>query len=628
MENLKKKSIVHILIYTVLIILISTGRLYGAQQESKLSFEQLELQADSLWIEKSFIQLQSTISKMMELSNANANTEQKITTLLHLHEYEAYYTLDNDKSLEYILEAVLLADRDIYSLSRLKVRSRLIYFHQNTTQNETLVLGTLNEMKSINAVIQSTFYDFVIRQWQAHFIGLSRAFNQTVSELDVDKSISTLKETLLYFSKDNKDQIYYYQQARRIVIGFFSDKFGFDKSQEYIKELDEISWRMKSPLTKISNLIFEGGCYRQFGKHELIISRYNDQVHLLENGNQGLTRVYYGMLAEAYTQTGDFKSALAANEQKYFYGIQVNAMAFENKMEVIKSENAALELKLKNQSLKNQNLYFIIASGIFLAGLLCIFFLFNRLRIKNKIITEQKNSLREIDASKNKLFAILAHDLRAPINSFNNISQKIKFLASKKDWDRIDDMFSQIAQNTSNLDSALRNILPWMSTHIRNPKLTKTKTVLKDLIDLSMDEMSITAQYKEIIMINQCNHTHVAHVDVESMRIVLRNLLSNAIKYSNEGGEISVQSINKKNSVELRIVDEGVGMSQELKHRIFMDYVSADGTSGEKGYGLGLVLAKDLVISNGGAIDVISEKSKGTTVVINLQRDGQLHNRS
>ena len=329
------------------------------------------------------------------------------------------------------------------------------------------------------------------------------------------------------------------------------------------------------------------------------------------------------MLAEAYAQIGDFKNALSANEQKYFYGIQVNAMAFQNKIEAIKNEKAALEFQLMNHSLKNQNLYFIITSGIFLAGLISIFFLFNRLRVKNKIITEQKDSLREIDASKNKLFAILAHDLRAPISSFINISQKIKFLASKKDWDGIDAMLTQIAQKVDNLESALQNILPWMRTQIRNPRLNRSQTGLKELIDLSMNELSNIAQDKEIMMINQCNNAHIALVDVESMRIVLRSLLSNAIKFSNKGGEISVQSIDKKVSVELRIEDEGVGMPEELKNRIFVDYVSADGTSGEKGYGLGLQLAKDLVISNGGAIDVHSEENKGTTVIVNLPKNLQ-----
>ena len=123
MENLQQRSIVHIFICTVLLFLLSIGRLHGVQQESRLSFEQLELQADSLWVVKSFIQLQSTIDKMVYLSNKNDNTEQKITTLLHLHEYEAYYTLDNNKSLEYILESVRLADQNNFSHSRLKVRS-------------------------------------------------------------------------------------------------------------------------------------------------------------------------------------------------------------------------------------------------------------------------------------------------------------------------------------------------------------------------------------------------------------------------------------------------------------------------------------------------------------------------
>jgi len=178
----------------------------------------------------------------------------------------------------------------------------------------------------------------------------------------------------------------------------------------------------------------------------------------------------------------------------------------------------------------------------------------------------------------------------------------------------------QIDNNLSELSSILDNLLPWVSAQIKDQDLNKSATGLRKIVDDCIDEISQIVRDKEISLINQCDDGHVARIDIESIRNVLRNILKNAIKFSNEGGKIYVQTIKKRDSIELVVKDEGVGMSKESQQKIFVEYASADGTSGEKGHGLGLKLSKDLVISNGGTINVMSQLGEGTTVVVDLPK--------
>jgi len=200
------------------------------------------------------------------------------------------------------------------------------------------------------------------------------------------------------------------------------------------------------------------------------------------------------------------------------------------------------------------------------------------------------------------------------------LSDKINYLVGEKDWNTLNSMTRQIDNNLFELSSILDNLLPWVASQIKNPKLNKSKIALEGIIDITISEMAILSKGKEMDFINECKDSHKANVDEESMRIVLRNLLKNAIKFSNRGGSVYIKTIDKKDFVELHIVDEGIGMSDEVKKNIFLEYKSAKGTAGEIGYGLGLKLSKDLVISNGVSIKVISELGQGTTVKVDLPK--------
>ena len=134
----------------VFVLLIVLSHLQKATIQAQNSNAQFATYTDSLWLSKSYVKLHSTLQDMLEVSAEKGATTDHIETLIELHEYEAYYKNNNDKSLEYLITAIDLADNHKINLLRLKARSKLIYFHQSTTQDQELVSDILKEMNAIN----------------------------------------------------------------------------------------------------------------------------------------------------------------------------------------------------------------------------------------------------------------------------------------------------------------------------------------------------------------------------------------------------------------------------------------------------------------------------------------------
>jgi len=181
-------------------ICILIGTQLCAQNTSVSSYDVLEQQTDSLWFSKSFIVLHPVLKEMLKVSEREGNYENTVETLMQLHEYMAYIERDNEKAIEHLINAMDLADRHSLNELSLNVRSKMLYFHQVTTQDYDLSAEILEEMKMINKELKSEFYDFVNKQWFTQFTRTKRYKKMHVAESDILKSVGIVKETLKYFN--------------------------------------------------------------------------------------------------------------------------------------------------------------------------------------------------------------------------------------------------------------------------------------------------------------------------------------------------------------------------------------------------------------------------------------------
>ncbi len=241
---------------------------------------------------------------------------------------------------------------------------------------------------------------------------------------------------------------------------------------------------------------------------------------------------------------------------------------------------------------------------------------------KNRQISEQKTALERSNHTKDRLFAILGHDLRKPANAFQGIARKVNYLLKKEDYDRVQQLGDSIETNALGLTSLTDNLLKWALTQKDAISITPESLDVNQLIRETKIVLGRLAEAKEITIISEVAEGTKILADNNSMLTIIRNLLDNAIKYTSEGGIITLSTKESETGIDLFVKDNGVGMSQDKTKTIFLlqDGKSTQGTKGEKGTGLGLHLVKELVDLNKGNISVVSQLEKGTTFIIQLPK--------
>ncbi len=241
---------------------------------------------------------------------------------------------------------------------------------------------------------------------------------------------------------------------------------------------------------------------------------------------------------------------------------------------------------------------------------------------KNQQISEQKLALERSNNTKDRLFAILGHDLRKPANAFRGIAKKVNYLLKKEDYERVQQLGDSIETNALGLSSLTDNLLKWALTQKDAISINPESLDVNQIVMESQSVLGRLAEAKEIRIISEIpEHTRIL-ADKDSMLTIIRNLLDNAIKYTPVGGIITLSSKESEVGIDLYVKDTGVGIPQDRTQTIFLlqKEKSTHGTEGEKGTGLGLHLVKELMDLNQGYISVVSKVNEGTTFIIQLPK--------
>ncbi|MBF0117697.1 MAG: hybrid sensor histidine kinase/response regulator [Desulfobacterales bacterium] len=225
-----------------------------------------------------------------------------------------------------------------------------------------------------------------------------------------------------------------------------------------------------------------------------------------------------------------------------------------------------------------------------------------------------RENLSIANASKDKLFSIIAHDLRGPfgpIIGFCNIL--LSYYDKISDLER-KDFINKIKISSEIVYKLLENLLEWVKIQrgiiTFNPEVLNFHEIATEFISI----FNHVALRKKITLTNEINETTKVFADLNMIKIVVQNLISNAIKFTREGGIVKISSQTKSNFEEINVSDNGIGISAKDLNNLFKIDVrqSKLGTAEEKGTGLGLILCKEFVEKNGGRIWVESEIDKGS----------------
>jgi signal transduction histidine kinase len=333
----------------------------------------------------------------------------------------------------------------------------------------------------------------------------------------------------------------------------------------------------------------------------------------------------------AYAKLKDFEKAFKYLE---LYTNNRWELYDENRVRQIRALEVKYDTEKKEIELKNKEKIFFLEIIVFSILLLAAFFIIRlyirrnkmmkkknaELEKKNLLISEQNQKLSELNATKDKFFSIIGHDLKNPYQSLLGFSHILITDYKELTEQEIKEFAGYIFEASDMGNRLLQNLLDWSRSETGNIKYEPQVFPLSEIVNQAVNLAYNTALQKEISIKAEISGDIKVFCDKNMIYTVLRNLVSNSIKFSYRGGTVRVSSKLYNNTVEVSISDEGVGMNEILIEDLFKieKRITNDGTENEKGTGLGLYLCKEFIEKNHGTIGVKSEVGKGSTFIFTL----------
>lgn len=437
-------------------------------------------------------------------------------------------------------------------------------------------------------------------------------------------------------------------------------KENYDSSFTYYSRAIDIFLQINDKVGVANAYKNMGEYYNQRKEYTKAVDYFNKSMVLIKGfGLPQVNKEVAEGLTLSYTKLKDFENALYFNEYSTKISDSISKNIYIQKITRI-TENLKYEIKSKeqkivanqlNEKIKNQRellLYFFIALLI-LSSMIGVIIYFYRDKIKayrvlhqknseidglNKTLTQanieiekqrdilqnQSDSLLQLNITKNKLFSIIAHDLRSPFTSINGLTEHLKENMQSYTLAEIETMIGQINIVGNSTLRILENLLDWAKMQTEQVFVNKEKLDISSLIQDNAQVLQHIADNKKIKIVFESNDEVIVFGDRNMINTVLRNIISNAIKYSNQDSKIVIITQQKQDKTIVSVSDSGVGMNQDKLSKLFNSNVnqSTFGTANEKGTGLGLAICNEFIKKLNGEIWATSEIRKGSTFNFSL----------
>lgn len=236
--------------------------------------------------------------------------------------------------------------------------------------------------------------------------------------------------------------------------------------------------------------------------------------------------------------------------------------------------------------------------------------------LKTAELRHINSELKETNRSKDKFFSIIAHDLRGPLSAFVGATELLSDDFQSMDQNEINEITVSMKKSAKNIYDLLENLLEWSRLMRGTMAFAPESLDLKKSVEECIAVLYPSINKKNISFCLAINWGTTVEADKHMLSGIVRNLVSNAIKFTPKGGKITLSAKPQNNDiVTISVEDTGIGMSEELKNRIFIlsEKTGRPGTEGEPSAGLGLMLCKEFIQKHGGTIWVESEIGKGSS---------------
>ncbi|MBX2977502.1 MAG: tetratricopeptide repeat protein [Ignavibacteriaceae bacterium] len=533
-----------------------------------------------------------------------------------------------DKALEYTFKAIktLENQQDKKTLARAYNNLGIIYY----------LVSEINKAESTllkNLELSSKINDPLILAVSHEHLAIVYIYKK-----EFEKAINHVEKTIELREK-NSDKLGLSGSYDNLAIIYRNMK-KYDLALKYFNLSIQLKKELKNKRGLAASISGLGFTYYNLGNYELSKKYLNESLNMrLELHDKRGIEISYNRLADTYYALGDYSNAFKSIKLSKAYGDSLLNEQKSKQIAMLQEEYQAEQKQKEIQLLQKENelninfrnslIIILVLLGavaiVLLIGYRSKKKLSEALRLQNQVITEQQNEqeklnhrLKELNATKDKLFTIIAHDLKSPfhgiIGILNLLIEDIKEL-SQEDFESY---LKTVKDSATDLYKMLENLLEWgmyqRNLITFNPTKINVKVEFEQIVRANLTSI----KNKNLTLEIEADSDVFVSADSHMLNTVLRNIISNAIKFTNQNGSIKLKAYKTQTDTTLKVIDSGIGISSELIPKLFSvgEQTSRPGTNGETSTGLGLVLCKDYVDKHNGKILVESKVGEGTTFTI------------
>jgi len=588
----------------------------------------------------------ATLYQSISLERMNSYYHEAITIATELKDEELlksiyykfgkdYYMLAKyDLAVAYLLKGLDLAEKIPTNSMKIKLMYLLGIINRDT-KNYDKSYNYFKQAADDALEINETTDYLLSRNEMANLLYIQKKFNEALKE----------KKNILEIAKEKNEAFVILCCSHDI--GIILEEIG-DKREalKYYRESNALENTPLYPREIIIGYISTARVYNELGEYSNAIEFCQKSLRLAQKHNlrkeimdatELLSNIYaaksdfqeaYNYLARARV----LKDSIFTEESSK----QLNELQTKYETERKNKEIEYLKEVQENQSNLRNLLVIVILLILIIAFIIYRQFLNKKktasllesknaeLENANIRLAESETNLKELNATKDKFFSIISHDLRNPFISIIGMSDiLIEDFNDLADEERIN-FIKQINNAGKFTHHLLENLLNWAGMQTSRITVNKTNFDLKELISEIIYLNSSNAKIKSIDLLSSVEENSFVYADRFMIDTVIRNLVSNSIKFTHQGGKVSVTSEKKDDKILITIEDNGVGIQENNLKKLFRieNQVKTKGTAGEAGSGLGLILCKEFVEKNDGTIKVESEHGKGSRFIITLTGNG------
>lgn len=535
----------------------------------------------------------------------------------------AYYRNNLAQAMDYFIKALKIADKISDNTSRARVLNNL---------------GAISEAQQ-NFEQAFTYYQqsYEIKREQLDSLGMARSLNNMGSSSIPLKRYLNAVEYLLT-SIEIKHKL---NETRGLAPSYANLGIAYKELGDYDKAIVYHRKNMEEDrkLGQLNDLFYGYNniaiVYAKQNNLAMAQSMADSAVYYVKtSGNIKNYMEAYNTLYQLAEQKGD--KAKAFDYFKKYNEYKDSVMNLE-KNRTIEDLRTAYETGKKEQTIKDLEQVALIKDlqaetdkqwRVFLwslAGFLTLTagLFFNRYRLKQKTsaaLDEKNAELTELNRLKDRMFAVISHDLRSPLSAFKTLTENLAINLHHIKKEDLEQYLQQLNRSSHDLYNMLNNLLEWAIAQTGSFPFQPEKFSLSEVAAQIERQLALSAEVRKIVLKIEMPTTLHVHADKGMVSIVMRNLIANAIKFSTENTDVLLTAFNQDGKVAVTVTDYGLGMNDEEIKKLFTTSanVRSIGTADKKGSGIGLFLCKEFVERNGGNIGVESEPGRGSKFYFTL----------